>query len=313
MILERLLWTISDNARLCLIAGLIAGLAFPALAVQMQAWLPLMVAALLTITALRIGHKAAKGALRDLRWGLGSVMVLQLAVPLVLLALCHVMGFAGSPAALAMVLTTAAPAISGSANLALLLGQNAGRMMQILIMGTAAFPVTVLPLLILMPELGAPTEMLRAAGVLLLVICTATAIGFVLRQAMLPNATAPQIKALDGLSVLAFSAIVIGLMAALNPALRADPILVAQWAILAFAISYGLQVATYLILRKSRLRGLAGPLAIGAGNRNIALFLVALPPEILAPLMIFVGCWQLPMYLTPILLRSLYKVDGPSA
>lgn len=124
--MERLLWTISDNARLCLIAGLIAGLAFPALAVQMQAWLPLMVAALLTITALRIGHKAAKGALRDLRWGLGSVMVLQLAVPLVLLALCHVMGFAGSPAALAMVLATAAPAISGSANLALLLGQMQG-------------------------------------------------------------------------------------------------------------------------------------------------------------------------------------------
>ena len=52
---------------------------------------------------------------------------------------------------------------------------------------------------------------------------------------------------------------------------------------------------------------MAGPLAIGAGNRNIALFLVALPPEVLAPLMIFIGCWQLPMYLTPVLLPRLYE------
>ena len=51
----------------------------------------------------------------------------------------------------------------------------------------------------------------------------------------------------------------------------------------------------------------AGLLAIGAGNRNIAIFLVALPPEILAPIMVFIGCWQLPMYLTPILLRRMHR------
>ena len=54
---------------------------------------------------------------------------------------------------------------------------------------------------------------------------------------------------------------------------------------------------------------MAGPMAIGAGNRNIALFLVALPAEVMAPLMIFVGCWQLPMYLTPMLLRRLYMPE----
>jgi hypothetical protein len=180
-------------------------------------------------------------------------------------------------------------------------------MMQILIMGTAAFPITVLPLLILMPELGTPGDMLRASGLVLAVILSATAFGFAVRAWVFPNATTGQIKALDGLSVLAFSAIVIALMAALNPALRSDPMQVALWAGLAFALSYGLQIATYLWLGRTRLRDLAGPLAIGAGNRNIALFLVALPEEVMAPLMIFVGCWQLPMYLTPILLRKLYR------
>lgn len=51
---------------------------------------------------------------------------------------------------------------------------------------------------------------------------------------------------------------------------------------------------------------MGGPLALAAGNRNIALFLVALPAEVMAPIMVFVGCWQVPMYLTPVLLRWLY-------
>ena len=48
------------------------------------------------------------------------------------------------------------------------------------------------------------------------------------------------------------------------------------------------------------------PISIVAGNRNIALFLVALPAEITNPLLIFIGCYQVPMYLTPILMRRLY-------
>ncbi|WP_299502525.1 hypothetical protein [uncultured Roseobacter sp.] len=308
--MTRLLWFISDNARACLIVGLLAGLALPGLAATMQPWLPEMVAVLLMITALRIGHRAAMGALSDLRWGLGSVAVLQLMLPVALFALCWISGVAEAPAVTAMVLATAAPAISGSPNLALLLGQNAGRMMQILVLGTAAFPLTVLPVLWLMPHLGTPAAITSAALTLLVVIAVATIIGFSLRQLFFPAPSERQIKALDGLSVLAFSAIVVGLMGALNPALRSDPDSVALWALLAFAISYGAQIFAYLILRRSPLAHVAGPLAIGAGNRNIALFLVALPPEVLAPLMVFVGCWQLPMYLTPILLRWLYKT-GP--
>ena len=95
-------------------------------------------------------------------------------------------------------------------------------------------------------------------------------------------------------------------MAALNPALKADPVALARWTALAFVLSYALQAGTLLVLRRTRLRGITGPLAIASGNRNIALFLVALPPEVLAPLMIFIGCWQLPMYLTPLLLPRLY-------
>ena len=304
-----LLWRISENGRLALVAGLVAGLLLPGVAHAMQPWLPQMVAALLTITALRIGHRAVIGAVSDLQRGVASVLVLQLLLPLVLLGGCWLAGIAGSPVALAMVLATSAPAIAGAANLALLLRQDAGRMMQIFVLGTALFPLTVLPLLILMPQLGDPATIAMTTLRLLGVITLATGLGFVLRATVFPNPDAGQIKALDGLSVFAFSAIVVGLMAALNPALRSEPGSVLLWAVLAFAVSYGAQITAHVMLRRSPLAADAGPLAIGAGNRNIAIFLVALPEQLLAPLMVFIGCWQLPMYLTPVLLRWLYRPE----
>lgn len=284
-----------------------AGLLLPTLAAAMAAWLPVMVATLLTVTALRIGHTSARGAARDLRWGLGAVLILQLALPLVCLGALTLAGLADTPAALALILATSAPAIAGSTNLALLLGLDAGRMMQIMVLGTAAFPFTVLPILMLVPQIGALPDVMASAGIVLLVILAATTVGFFLRAALYPSPTPSQIKTLDGASVLAFCVIVIALMAPLNAAIRDAPAQVALWALLAFTVSYGLQVATLMVLRRTAMRPVAGPLAIGAGNRNIALFLVALPPDTIAPLLIFIGCWQLPMYLTPILLPPVYR------
>lgn len=305
--MTQLLHLISRHARICLLAGLAAGLLLPALAAAMAPWLPAMVAGLLTVTALRIGHRAARGAVRDLRWGLGAIAILQFGVPLACLAMLTFVGLSETPAALAIILATSAPAISGSTNLALLLGLDAGRMMQIMVLGTAAFPLTVLPVLLLAPQIGNAVDVVASAGLVLVVILSATAIGFGLRATIFAQPTPAQITALDGASVLAFCIIVIALMAPLNTALREAPAQVALWALLAFAISYGLQAATLLTLRKTALHPVAGPLAIGAGNRNIALFLVALPPETIAPVLIFIGCWQLPMYLTPILLPPLYQ------
>lgn len=305
--MQRFLWLASTHARACLILGLLSGLAMPGFAAMLVPWLPQMVAILLAVTALRIGHRAAVGAVGDLWWGLSAVALLQTGVPLALLGALTLAGLQDTPATLAIVLACAAPAITGSVNLALMLRLDAGRMMQILVLGTAAFPLTVLPVLAFLPQAGSPAVIILAALKLLVVIVLATGIGFALRSRFFPHPSEGQVKALDGLSVLAFSFIVVGLMAALNPALRSDPTAVVKWAVLAFAISYLLQLFTLLALRRSPLRGVAGPLAIGAGNRNIAIFLVALPAEVLAPLMIFIGCWQLPMYLTPMLLPRLYK------
>jgi len=305
-IAQHLLWPASTHARACLVAGLLAGLLFPALAARMVPWLPHMVAVLLAVTALRVGHRAAKGAMHDLWLGLACAVALQLALPLIAFALLWAADLHRTPAALAILLTTAAPAITGSVNLALLLRLDAGRMMQILILGTALFPLTILPILFLMPQLGTMADVVAAGVRVLGVILGSAAVGFALRAWRFPDPTPDQIRALDGLSVIAFSVIAVGLMAALTPALLADPWTTLGWALLAFFICYALQLLTLITLRRTVLHPTAGVLALGAGNRNIAIFLVALPPEVMAPLMIFVGCWQLPMYLTPLVLPRLY-------
>ena len=69
-------------------------------------------------------------------------------------------------------------------------------------------------------------------------------------------------------------------------------------------INLGLQLATCAVVRRSPS---APSLAIVAGNRNIALFLVALPYEITDRILLFIGCYQIPMYLTPLLLARFYR------
>lgn len=302
----RALTICAEQSRLLLILGLAAGIGLPELAAAMAPYLPEIIAALLVITAFRIGRRDAFGALVDLRWSLPAVGLLQVAIPLTLAFGFWLAGLAGAPLALAMVLAASAPTISGGASIAIILRQDPARMMQILVLGTALFPVTILVVLSIVPGINAPGLLVEVGLRTLATILGTSIVGFALRAWLLPEPTPVQRRAMDGAGVLAFAVAVVGLMAALGPILRVDPGRAFFWALAAFALSFGLQALTLAVLSRGAMAHVAGPLALAAGNRNIALFLVALPPEVMAPMMIFVACWQLPMYLTPILLPRLY-------
>lgn len=310
--MQWVLVTCANHARALLILGLLAGVGLPGLAAAMAPYLPQMVAVLLVITAFRIGRRAAFGALKDLRWSLPAVIVLQVGLPLILAAGLWITGALHAPLGLALILAASAPTISGGASLAVILGQNPARVMQLLVLGTALFPATVFAVLHIVPVLADTSTLAAVGGRSLATIAAATALGFLLRWALLPDPSDLQVKAMDGAAVLFFAIIVIGLMAALGPMLQTAPIAVLWWMVAAFGLSFGVQTLAILLLSRSPLAHVAGPLALAAGNRNIALFLVALPPEVIAPIMIFIACWQLPMYLTPILLRGLYNRTLPN-
>lgn len=294
------------HGRILLIAGLVCGLALPALAEALRPRLPEMIAALMFLAALRIGPHQALGALHDLPALVGRVLIYQLAVPMGLIAGFWLAGLIGTPAALALVLMTAAPPVSGSPNLVALAGGDPAPALRLLVAGTVLLPLTSLPVLAALGGLGTPDAVLAAVLRLLSVIALAGGVAFLLRGMAIRRPAPEMLTALDGLSAVIMAVVVIGLMAKAGPTLLNSPASFAGWLALACAGNFGLQMlAARLASAAQADRRIA--LSIPAGNRNIALFLVALPTEVTDGLLVFIGCYQVPMYLTPLLLRFLLR------
>ncbi len=295
------------HGRAAMVLGLLAGLLLPGLAQTLKPWIPEMVAGLLFLNAFRIGLSRAFGGLGDGAVTLKATLILQLAMPLGALALFSLMGIAQTPLATALLLMLCAPSVTGSPNITQFLGHAPDPAFRVLICGTALLPLTLIPVFLLAPDLGDLGDVLLAAGKLLGTIAVTVTIAFTLRRLFAKGLTGAPAEAVDGLTTILLAVIVIGLMAALGPALRSDPMLVLQWLLAVLAANLGLQVLTYRFLMWRGLATEAVPLGVVAGNRNFALFLIALPAATTDPLLIFLGCYQIPMYLTPILMRRIYR------
>jgi hypothetical protein len=293
------------QGRAILVLGLIVGILLPGLAATMKSWLAEMVAGLLFIAAFRVGPRQAVGALDDLGKSLTLAAVFQIAMPVAAIVAFGLVGWHGLLAS-GLVLMAAASPISGGPNLAILTGNDPAPALRQLVLGTALLPLTVIPVFWLAPALGSPVEILGSAARLLVIIFAAAAAAFLLRATIFRDPAPASLAALDGLSAILMAVLVVGLMSAVGPALRGDPAALALNLAVAFAANFGLQIGTFLILRR-RDPADAVPLAIVAGNRNIALFLTALPSAITDPLLLFIGCYQVPMFLTPIVLDRLYR------
>lgn len=290
------------HSRVLLVLGLVAGFALPGVAAAIKPYLPGLVAFLIFLSALRIGARDTLGSLSQARAALGWVIVLQLGVPLIGVAVLWGLGWHVLPIGLALLLALSGSSISGSPAFSAMVGRDPAPALRLLILGTALSPLTVIPVFGLSPVLGGFGAVALAALRLTVVIALAVVLAFALRHWCLPDAGTAEIQAIDGLTAIVLATMVVGLMSAVGPALWADPAGLAKWLALAFAVNYGQQILAFWIT------GQAGA-SIVAGNRNIALFLVALPAAVTDPILVFIGCYQVPMLLTPILLHRFYAHD----
>ena len=310
--MTRFLSFFAANGRVVLIVGLLAGIVFPGLALAMKPWLPVMIALVLFIAALRIGPQQALGGLGDFRLTLTVVLAYQIAIPVLLYGVFSLFGITGI-AATAIVLMTAASSISGSPNIVLLTDNDPAPALRLLVVGTALLPLTVIPVFTLVSDFGMVDAILLAAAKLLALIAGSAAVAWTIRHLFFSNANKETWRAVDGLSAIGMAVLVIGLMSAMGPALRSDPYSVAIMLCVTFAANMGLQLFGYMAFgamnrTKEQVSG-----AVVCGNRNMALFLAALPASVMDPLLLFIGCYQVPMYLTPILLNRLYRSKAPAA
>lgn len=297
-----LLGQIGRHGRFYLIAGLFVGLLAPGLSETLRPWIGEFVAVLLLVTGIRVGAHQAFGARSDLAPTLRRIGFFQTVLPLIVIALLGIAGLAQYPIAMAVSPMLAAPSLTGAPNFAIMIGEEPVPGMRILVMGTALFPFTALPVfLVLDPTGGGAISGITLSMGLMFAILISVGFGFLIRH-LFPNlGSARAQSALDGCSALLLAVVVIGLMSAIGPLLRSGPMTLLLWMLAALSINFVLVVTTLKLFSKMDFQ-LPIATAIFAGNRNIALFLIVLPDEVAAPLMIFVGCYQIPMYLTPFLL-----------
>ncbi len=296
----------ADYGRLCLVTGLVVAIALPGVAAVIKPLLPEFVTALLFVAALRIGPRQALGAARDIKASAIYVFILQVALPMAVTLLFFAFGLAG-PLAAVIILMLAGSPISGTPNLSIMCGADPAPALRQLVAGTALLPLTVIPVFWLAPGFGSGFEVLAAAGNLLALIGAAATIAFLIRGFWLKEPSLRALRAIDGSSAILMAVMVLGLMSAVGPALRNAPGDLAINLAAAFIANIGMQIASTLMLERSAWRDMAVPFAISAGNRNIALFLTSLPAVVTDPLLLFIGCYQIPMYLTPLLLGRFYR------
>lgn len=301
----------AEYGRACLILGLVVAIAFPGTAATIKPLLPEFVTALLFVAALRIGPRQALGAARDIKASAIYVFILQVLLPVSVTLLFYAFGLAG-PLASVIILMLAGSPISGTPNLSIMCGADPAPALRQLVAGTALLPLTVIPVFWLAPGFGSGLEVLAAAGKLLALIGVAATIAFLIRGFWLKEPDRRVLRAIDGSSALLMAVMVLGLMAAVGPALRNAPGELALNLVAAFIANIGMQVVSALILERSPWRDMTVPFAISSGNRNIALFLTSLPLSVTDPLLLFIGCYQIPMYMTPLLLGRFYRGRPPS-
>ena len=136
---------------------------------------------------------------------------------------------------------------------------------------------------------------------------------FLLRRGRWATLTSSQNQSLDWAPAILRGVVVVGLMSAAGPMLVSSPFVFMMWLAFAAGLNFGAQLLAWHSVTRTSLVEDRPAISIVAGNRNIALFLVALPTDITVDLLSFIGCYQIPMYLTPILFRRLHcsRSKGP--
>ncbi len=276
----------------------------------MRQAIPGFIGLLLFLAVLRIMPDAAAAASLRSRaaWSatLRRVLLAQLGLPLLVFG---ILSLASVPTLwiLAATLVAAAPPVSGSPNLVLLLRGDAALAMRWLMLGTLVLPLSCLPVLYLLHPEQSITTMFAPALVLLAMIGSSVLLGVLFSRYVDRCKFRLNPEVLDGLSALALALIVIGLMSAIHLPTN-DWLDIGQMLLLAVIINAGFQwlgVIGSSTMRQERSRKIGT--GVVYGNRNIALFLAALPAAQMDPLLLFIACYQVPMYLTPLIGDVFYR------
>ena len=301
--LALLSWS-ARHGSILLALGIFGGIASPTLASAFRGFVTPNVLLMTTLVLLRVDIGAALAHLR--RPGrLATIFALQLAAcPLLAWAVVAPLPLDPGIAAGCVIFATGCAATSAAA-FARLVGLDP----ELSLLGTlgtlALAPFTAPPIALWLLGIDLSISTWGLMTRLALVVGLPMLVSLALRRAIGPARLAQHGPAVDGALVWLVVGYGFGVMDGLAARAAADPAWVAQAVLAAFAIDYGLNLATTLALWR------AGPVTAMAaglmsGNRNMALYLAVLPATTDPRITLFFGLCQVPLFLSPFLLRPLY-------
>jgi hypothetical protein len=147
------------------------------------------------------------------------------------------------------------------------------------------------------------------AGRLGLVVGLPLLLSMALRRAIGAARLAPHGPAVDGAVVWLVIIYGVGVMDGLAARLLADPWWVGQALAAAVVADFGLNLVTTVVLAPFGWRAAASA-GMLSGNRNMALYLAVLPAAADPRLALFFALCQFPLFLSPFLLRPIYRWAG---
>jgi len=298
------------NGRWVLPLGLLAAMLLPAAASAMQVLVGPMLGLLLLVSFLQTQQNSASTSGSSDSWSsdlkqFGPLLIcMQLLLPIALLLAMRLVGIT-EHWQVTFALVAAASCITGGPSIVMMLGGNGARAIRLLIVSTLALPITAIPVLAMLPLHASSALLLRTSLVLALVILGAFYVAKLLQQYVLAEYSTQQRLYLDGVSAILLALLVLGLMSAIHTAWD-KPVLLLTTLLWACVVNVVLQCFGVLL---NTLFLLKVPIMLGvmSGNRSVAIFLTALPESTSQPYLLFIACYQIPMYLTPLLGGYVYR------
>jgi len=302
--LRFLAWS-ARKASVLLAVGIFGGVASPDLAKAFSGFVTPNVLAMMTLVLLRVD---IPGTLAHLRRPIrvAAIVAFQLvACPILVWAVTRPLGLDGGIAAGIVIFATGCAATS-SAAFARLVGLDPELSLVTSLTTTFLVPFTAPPLALLLLGIDLSIGAGAFMGRLALVVGLPMLASLALRRLIGPVRLERWADAVDGLLVWLVVLYGFAVMDGLGARIAADPAWVIQAVLAAFIVDYGLNLVT-----TGTFAGFGAHIAASAGlmsgNRNMALYLAVLPTTADPRIALFFGLCQFPLFLSPFLLKPLYR------
>jgi len=293
------------QASLLLAVGIFGGVISPGLARAFSSFITPNVFAMMTLVLLRVDIPGTLAHLRRPVRVAAIVAFQLLACPVLVWAVSSPLGLDRGITAGVVIFATGCAATS-SAAFARMVGLDPELSLVTSLATTFLVPLTAPPLALLLLGIDLSIGVGAFMGRLALIVGLPMLVSLVLRRLIGPAWLARWADAVDGMLVWLVVFYGFAVMDGLGARMAADPAWVVQAVLAAFIVDYGLNLVT-----AGTFAGFGASVAASAGlmsgNRNMALYLAVLPTTADPRIALFFGLCQFPLFLSPFLLKPLYR------